>query len=71
MTEDEIGAYVDATARALGLPLAPEHRPGVVRYFGLAAAFAAQLEAVPLARDDDAAPVFSPIAPSAKPPLLL
>ena len=68
MTEDEIGAYVDATALALGLPLAPAHRPGVIRYFGLAASFAALLDAVPLARDDDVAPVFTPIAPSAKPP---
>ena len=36
--------------RALDLPLAAEHRPGVLRYFALAAAFAALVDAVPLGR---------------------
>lgn len=33
-------AYVDAAATALDLRLRPDHRAGVLRYFGLAAEFA-------------------------------
>jgi hypothetical protein len=58
MTPQEIEACVDATAAALGLPLAPEHRPGVLNYFALAAAFAAQLEAVLLVPADEPAVHF-------------
>ena len=43
--------YMDAAAGLIDLPLAPEWRPGVVRFLGLAAEMAAVLEAVPL---DDA-----------------
>ena len=46
MTPQEAEKYVDATAAALGLPLRSDHRPGVLRYFGLAAGFAALVEAV-------------------------
>lgn len=53
--------YVDAAAALIGLPLAPEWRPGVVRFLDLAAEMAAVLEQVEL---DDAelvqAPVFVP-----------
>jgi hypothetical protein len=60
MTSDEIERYVDACAVALELPLAPEHRPGVLRYFALAAGFAAQLEGVPLTAHDEPAVNFVP-----------
>lgn len=61
MTEEQIEALVDASAAALGLPIAPEHRPGVLRYFALAAGFAAQLDAVPLAPHDEPAVSFIPV----------
>jgi hypothetical protein len=60
MTSDEIERYVDACAVALELPLAPEHRPGVLRYFALAAAFADELKAVRLTPHDEPAVNFVP-----------
>ena len=60
MTSNEIETYVDACAAALKLPLAPEHRPGVLRYFALAAGFAEQLDAVVLAAHDEPAVTFVP-----------
>jgi hypothetical protein len=65
MTPTQIETYVDAAAAALGLPLRADHRPGVLRYFALAAELAVLVEAVPLAAHDDAATVFLPVAPSA------
>jgi hypothetical protein len=64
MTGDAIEAYVDAAATALALPLAPEHRPGVIHYFAIAAAFADALDVHPLTLDDEPAPVFTPVAPA-------
>ncbi|MFT4103059.1 MAG: DUF4089 domain-containing protein [Burkholderiaceae bacterium] len=55
LTPDEIARYVDAAALALELPLQAGHRDGVLRYFELAAGFAAVVEAVPLAAHDDSA----------------
>ena len=63
MEKERIEAYVDAAAAALDLPLAPAHRPGVLAYFALAAELAESLAGAPLGVDDDAAPVFRPIAP--------
>jgi hypothetical protein len=63
MTEAEIEAHVDATAAVLGLPLAPEHRPGVVRYFALAAQMAGQVMGLPLGIEDEPASVFLPVEP--------
>ena len=62
MTSDEIERHVDACAAALQLPIAPEHRPGVLRYFALAAGFAEQLDAVALAPQDEPAVSFVPVA---------
>lgn len=59
----QIEAYVDAVAAALGLPLAPEHRPGVLRYFGLAAEMAALVHGLPLSTHDEPAGAFVPIEP--------
>jgi len=58
-----IEAYVDAAAAALDLPLAPEHRPGVLRYFALAAEMAALVHGLPLSVHDEPAEAFVPIAP--------
>jgi hypothetical protein len=55
--------YLDPAAEALGLAIAPEHRPGVVRYLQLAASMAALVTEFPLGRDDEAANVFRPVGP--------
>jgi hypothetical protein len=60
-------AYVDAAAALLGLPLAPEHRPGVLGFFALAAAMADVVNAVPLTPHDDSPMRFEPVSPKAKP----
>jgi hypothetical protein len=63
MDRQRIEAYVDAAAAALDLPIAPAHRPGVLAYFALAAELAETVAGTPLGVGDDAAPVFTPIAP--------
>jgi hypothetical protein len=63
MSPSQIETYVDAAAAALALPLAPEHRPGVLRYFGLAAEMAALVDGLPLAVHDEPAEAFVPIGP--------
>ena len=54
------GAYTDAMARALQLPLAAAHRPAVVANLERTAAIAASLLAFPLPPETDTAPVFTP-----------
>ena len=66
MTPLQIESYVDAAAAALALPLSPAHRPGVLRYFALAADFAAVVESVPLAMSAEPAVHFSPVSPQEK-----
>ncbi len=61
MTPKKTEAYVDAAAAALNLTLRPDHRPGVLRYFALAAEFAAVVEAVPLDVHDEPAVHFTPV----------
>ena len=63
MTPAQIEAYVDAAAAALQLPLSPEHRPGVLHYFALAAGMAELVAARPLAITDDPAEAFVPVSP--------
>ncbi|QHI98000.1 DUF4089 domain-containing protein [Xylophilus rhododendri] len=55
--------YVDATAALIGLPLAADHRPGVLGFFALAASMAAAIEAVPLTPHDDSPMRFEPVSP--------
>jgi len=64
MTPAQIEACVDAASVALALPIAPEHRPGVLLYFALAASLAEVVQAVPLGPHDEPAFVFTPIAPA-------
>ena len=59
----QLEAAVDAAAALLQLPLAAEHRPGVLRYFALAAEMAQLVLAVPLGRDDESGAVFRPVEP--------
>jgi hypothetical protein len=63
MTPEQITAYVDACAPALGLQLTPEQRPGVARFFALAKGFADLLDTVPLAPHDESAMSFVPVEP--------
>jgi hypothetical protein len=63
MTPAQTETYVDAAAAVIGLPLGPEHRPGVLRFFALAAEMAAVLEAVPLGAHAEPAVTFVPVGP--------
>ena len=60
-----IAAAVDAAAALLDLPLAAAHRPGVLRFYALAAEMAQLVLAVPLGRDDESGAVFQPVEPKA------
>lgn len=64
---DGHGAYVDAAAAALGLKIAAEYRPGVLRYFALAAAMAEQVMALPLDPADEPGTRFVPVEPEQGP----
>jgi len=66
MTPGQIEAYVDATAAAVNLRIRPDHRVGVLRYFALAAEFAAVVDAVPLEPHHEPAVAFSPVVPREK-----
>ena len=63
MEREQLEAYVDAAAAAMGLEIVAAHRPGVIHYLGLAAAMADLVMALPLAHDAEPATVFVPIAP--------
>ena len=67
MERETIERYVDAAAATLGLPLPPEHRPGVLAHFEVAAGLADLVLAQPLRLDQDPAPVFVPVAPGDAP----
>jgi hypothetical protein len=56
--EFDPAAQARAVAAAIGLPLQPEHLPGVAANLALAARLAAMLEAAPLGPAEEAAPVF-------------
>ena len=58
MTRDQIEAYVDAAANAIGLPIAPEHRAGVVTNFERTAQFAALLNDFELSESLEPAAIF-------------
>ena len=62
MTPTQTEAYVDAAAAALDLPLRPDHRPGVLRFFALAAEMAAVVDAVPLGAHAEPAVTFLPVS---------
>ena len=68
MTPREIEAYVDAASAALALPIAAEHRTGVLFYFALAAGMAEVVQAQPLGPHDEPAYAFVPVSPPHSPP---
>jgi hypothetical protein len=53
-------AYVDATARLIGLPIDPAHRPGVVLNLQRIAQMAALVMEFPLPEETESAPVYEP-----------
>ena len=53
-------AYVDAAAALIGLPIDPEHRPGVVLNLARIAQMAALVLEYPLPDEAEPAPVFRP-----------
>lgn len=59
----DFDTYLDAAAAALDLPIAPEHRPGVLGYLQLASAMAALVEGLPLQEADESGSVFRPTEP--------
>ncbi len=59
-TPEELGAYVDETAKRIGLPIASEQRPGVIQFTGVLLASAALVMEFPLPDDVEPAPVFRP-----------
>lgn len=58
-------AYVDAQSALLGLPIAPEHRPGVVRYLQLVYSIAPRVMDFALTPADESGSIFVPVAPPA------
>ena len=63
MDAKQIELHVDATAALIGLPIGPEYRAGVLRYFGIAAAMADLVMQHQLGVEDEPAPVFTPVSP--------
>ena len=53
-------AYVEQASRLVGLTIAPEHRPGVAGNMALIARMADLVMGLPLAVEDEPAPVFEP-----------
>ena len=59
-TPEELGAYVDEAAKLIDLPIAAEHRPGVVQFVGVIMGAAALVMEFPLPDSVEGAPVFEP-----------
>jgi 1-carboxybiuret hydrolase subunit AtzG-like len=57
-------AGLDAQSALLGLRIAAEHRPGVLRYLQLAAEMAARVTDFELTPADESGSVFVPVSPS-------
>jgi hypothetical protein len=56
-------AWLDAQCALLGLPIAPEHRPGVLMHLQLAAGMAARVMNFELTPADESGNVFVPVVP--------
>lgn len=59
LSRAETDALADATATAIGLPIAAEFRPGVLANFETVARLAQIVMACPLGEDVEPAPVFN------------
>jgi hypothetical protein len=62
MTMD-VERYADAAAQALGLPLAPEHRPGVLRYLQMVTQMAPRVMDFALSPALESGNAFRPVSP--------
>jgi hypothetical protein len=60
MTETSVEQYVDQTAALMGLPLHPEHRPGVLDNLVRTQAIVKPLLEFEIPEDVEIAPVFTP-----------
>ena len=58
MNRDQIEFYVDAAAIAIGMPIAPEHRDGVIANFERTAQFAELVNSFELPEALEAAAIF-------------
>lgn len=63
--EDDMAAYADAAAALLRLPIAPAHRPGVLRNLQMVAALAPRVLNFELGPADESGNVFRPVEPGA------
>ena len=59
----DVSAYADAASAALGLPIAPQHRAGVLQYLQLVANMAPRVMNFPLGPADESGNVFCPVGP--------
>ena len=60
MAKHEFDNYLDAAAALIGLPIAAEHRPGVLLNLERLKAMVALVEGAPLDREAEPAPVYRP-----------
>lgn len=62
MAEKALSAaeYVDTISQLVGLPIDPEHRPGVIQNFERMIAIAKLVTEFPLPEDLEASPIFEP-----------
>ena len=67
MKPTPIESIVAAQASLLDLPIAAEHRPGVVGYFALATEMARLVNGLELGTEDESGSVFLPVAPEHAP----
>jgi Protein of unknown function (DUF4089) len=56
----DAGAYVDAAAALVGLPIDPAHRPGIAANIERIAQMAALVMEFPLPDDTEPAPIYQP-----------
>ena len=59
----DVERYADATAQALNLPLAPEYRPGVLRYLQMVAQMAPRVMDFSLSPAVESGNAFRPVGP--------
>jgi len=60
MSDEDLDQLTTSLAAAIGLPLAPAHRPGVAANLGRLLAQADIVMAVPVPADTEPAPIFRP-----------
>jgi hypothetical protein len=63
----DVERYAEAAAQALNLPLAPEHRPGVLRYLQMVAQMAPRVMDFPLQPAVESGNAFRPVGPEGLP----